>query len=267
MSLTPHPLAASLLATALALWASPLFARPLAPPPVTGTEGEEIACEGGVIVDDGSAETGYGWVPSVIEGEFVQQFHTSQFPTRKLESVCVCWIRTQPDTEINFEVIFYGDDDGMPASSPYAVVPASATVEPQGIVGTFSEIDVRGVKLPVGRSYIGARWDASVDRFFFVCTDTSEETAVVNVFFRDDRSEGIWTSVLESSDPIFNEHRALMVRARSSFETVVDVPALGASGLVFLAALLAVSGALAARRQSQCNATIGSRSAARRAGR
>lgn len=229
-----------------ALLSCQLAAQPLAPPPgaipAAATEGGEVACEGGVIVDDGSAETGYGWVPSVIEGEYVQRFHTHQFPTRRLETVCICWIRTQPDTEIDFEVIFYEDVDGEPAATPYAAVPASASVPPQGIVGTFTEVDVTGVRLPVGPSYVGARWDASADRFFFVCTDTSAATPTVEVFFRDDRSEGVWTSVLQSPDPIFTNHRALMVRARSSLETAIDVPSLGAAGLAILVTSIAAAG-------------------------
>ena len=270
MSLRHRPFVSVFLGAVLATSVAPLLAQPLAPSPDTpaaGTAGEGIACEGGVIVDDGSAETGYGWVPSVIEGEYVQRFHTQQFPTRQLESVCICWIRTQPDTEIDFEVIFYEDVDGMPANAPYAVVPANGTVTAQGIVGEFTEVDVTGVQLPVGPSYIGARWDPSADRFFFVCTDTSEDTAQVNVFFRDDRSEGIWTSVLDSVDPIFMNHRALMVRARASLETAIDIPTVGEAGLIILALLLATAGAMASRIPAQRRAKVRARRTTRRVGR
>ena len=241
--------------TATVTFGSALSAQPLAPTgsPAAGpgTESETEACEDGVVLDDGSAETGYGWVPSVIEGEYVQRFHTSQFPTRNLEAVCICWIRTQTDDVIDFEIIFYEDVDGRPAFLPYAAVPASATVEPVGITETFVEVDVTGVTLPVGPSFIGARWNASVDQFFFICTDENEQTPAVDVFFRDDRSEGLWTSVFETADPIFDQHRSILVRARSSLETPVDVPALGAGGLALLASLVAACGLgrLIGRRQ------------------
>ncbi len=221
-----------------------LLAQPMAPTSQRAEAQGEDACngtveDGYVVLDDGTAETGYGWVPSVIEGEFVQRFSTSLFLTRNLESVCVCWIRTNDnDTLIDFEVVFYDDVGGMPASSPYAIVPADAMVEPMGIAETFTEVDVIGVRIPVGPSYIGVRWDASLDQFFFVCADHSESTEPVEVFFRDDRSEGEWTSVFETIDPIFRNHRSMMVRGRSSFITAIDVPTLGAGGLVVLGILL-----------------------------
>ncbi len=230
--------------------------QPMAPEPGRGAGGDP-ACEGGVVVDDGSAETGYGWVPSVIEGEFVQEFDADEFSSRRLQSVCICWIRTRPDTTIDFEIIFYRQvidpDDGspIPAAEPYAAVPASADVTPLGIAESFFEVDVGGVVVPGGRSYIGARWDASQDQFFFVCTDTSEDTDPVEVFFRDDRAEGEWTSVFESIDPIFDEHRALMVRVLPGPLAAIDVPALGAAGLTVLALALAGAASAVLRRRPQ----------------
>ncbi len=235
---------------------SPESARTLSQPggagPRSRTEGsasrggDPAACDGGVVVDDGSAETGYGWVPSVIEGEFVQEFDAAAFSSHRLDSVCLCWIRTRPDTEIDFEIVFYRqvvDPDNatrlLPAAEPYAVFPGSADVVPKGIAESFFEVDVRGVVIPAGASYIGARWDPSTDQFFFVCTDTSDDTPPVEVFFRDDRAEGEWTSVFESNDPIFDDHRAIMVRALPGPLVAVDVPALGMSGLALMAAALA----------------------------
>ena len=242
------------LLAAVSVWATlSLSAQPLAPtesaPAATRGSGGEDPCPDCVILDDGSAETGYGWVPSVVEGEYVQRIHTSLFPTRDLDSVCICWLRTQADSTIDFEVIFYEDIDGVPAPSPYAAVPASASIDPIGVTETFVEVDVSGVRLPVGPSYVGARWDPSVDSFFFICTDTSEDTPPVNVFFRDDRSEGgLWTSVFESADPIFSAHRSIMLRVCSSLETAIDIPAVGAGGLVILLLLVAGLGVRALAR-------------------
>ncbi|MEM7582424.1 MAG: IPTL-CTERM sorting domain-containing protein [Acidobacteriota bacterium] len=235
--------------------ATPADAQPLAPPAIYTDGPPQEACvgsveDGNVVLDDGSAETGYGWVPSVIEGEYVQRFSSSIFPTRVLESICVCWLRTRMDSAIDFEVVFYENDGGIPASTPYAVVPGSAEVEPQGIAETFTEVDVSGIGIPVGPSYIGVRWDASADQFFFVCADKSEGTEPVEFFFRDDRAEGEWTSVFDALDPIFEDHRALMIRGRSSFVTALDVPALGAGGLVALAVLLLGVGLRRLRRRN-----------------
>ncbi len=118
-----------------------------------------------------------------------------------------------------------------------------------GITESFFEVDVTGVDIPVGRSFIGARWDASVDQFFFVCTDTSDGTEPVNAFFRDDRTpDGIWTSVLETTDPIFDEHRAMMIRVRAKPAVPVEIPALGGLGLALLTAALAAAALAILRR-------------------
>ncbi|MCP3958823.1 MAG: hypothetical protein GY719_13300 [bacterium] len=240
--LVPLPI----LAIVLALCAVSATAQPLAPSPdfenprgAKPGRGDD-ACAGGVIVDDGTAETGYGWVPSVIRGEYLQQFHTVMFPTRALETVCICWLRTRPDSSLDFDLTFYDSIDGRPAQEPYAVVPASVEVTPVGITESFFEVDVTGVDIPVGRSFIGARWDASVDQFFFVCADSSDETEPVNVFFRDEQTpDGIWTSVFETPDTVFENHKAVMIRATSDLRAPIDIPALGVAGLVLLAVILA----------------------------
>ncbi len=229
---------------------------PSASLPADSGDGEDPAeCAGGVVVDDGSAETGYGWVPSVVEGEYVQEFDASLFTSRRLRSVCICWMRTRPDSDVDFEIVFYrqvidpeDEERLVPADEPYAVRPASADVAPKGITESFFEVDVSGVVMPAGPSYVGARWDASRDQYFFVCVDNSEATSPVEVFFRDDRSEGEWTSVFETTDPIFQDHRAMMIRVLPGPAVVVDVPALGASGLATLAAALALAALVMRRR-------------------
>jgi len=238
-----------LIACPAALSAQP--AAPDATPPAAGAtaRGTGADCADGLALDDGVPETGYGWVPSVPDGEYVQRFLSRQLPNRRLESVCVCWLRTRDDADVDFEVVFYADAGGQPAAEPYAAVPASANVTPVGIVGAFFEVDVTGVSLPRGASYVGARWDPSSDPFFFLCTDTSDGTEPVEVFYRDELAEGVWTSVFESNDPIFDAHRALMIRVRSGTETAIDVPALGAGGLALLGIVLATIAILALGRR------------------
>ena len=245
-----------LIAALLAACAAAVPGQPLAPDPAVRTEGGGgAACADGVVSDDGSAETGYGWVPSVIEGEYVQEFFSGRFASRRLESVCICWLRTQPDATVDFEIVFYAeeviDGEAGPASAPYAAVAASAEVVPVGITESFFEVDVTGIVIPPGRSFIGARWDASSDQFFFICADHDGPGPPVEAFFRDDRSEGEWTSVFETVDPIFDGHRAMLIRARSFPAVPVEVPALGVSGLVLLAAAMAVLALAAVRRRSR----------------
>ena len=93
------------------------------------------------------------------------------------------------------------------------------------------------------------RWNPSADRFFFVCADTTPEAPRVNLFFRDDRASG-WDNAFETSDPIFLDHRAVLVRARSRTRSLVDVPALGAAGLAALVILLGLAGWRLSRQRS-----------------
>jgi hypothetical protein len=176
-------------------------------------------CAGGVVKDDGSVETGYGFVPQAVDGVYLQEFNSNEFRNRAIETVCVCWLKTRLGSEIDFEVVFYEDAGGVPASIPYASVPGTAVDVPNSVqaAGAFWEVDVSGVTLPPGKSYIGARWDPSQGKFLFICTDQSEETPLANVFFKEDLATS-WTHVSNSKDPMFRGHRAILVRARAMNE-------------------------------------------------
>jgi hypothetical protein len=240
---------ALLIFSALSAQAQPLVA------PVTaefsGSGGNlPTACAEGVVKDDSTVETGWGWVPSVIEGQYVQEYHSSEFALRQLDKVCICWLRTRDDADIDFDVVLYEDVDGQPAATPYAVFPTRATDVPLGIVGEFTEIDLGGARIPQGTFYIGARWNANVDQFFFVCGDTTPTTPRQEVWFIDDRSEGEWGSSETTEDPLFIPHRAILVRPVGGLEGVIDVPALSFLGLITLAGALSVAGLLLLFRRS-----------------
>jgi len=206
------------------------------------------ACTDGVVLDDGEPETGYGWVPSVIEGIYVQELRVADLPSRRLQTVCICWMRTRADDSLDFDVVIYPEVDGAPALEPAVVVPASIQNVPQALDGAFAEVQLPGDGVMVGsdRVYVGARWNASVDQFFFVCADRSESTPVVNGFFIDDRADE-WESVLETPDPIFAPHRAMMIRAVAAAEDGFGVPAAGAAGMAVLALVLAAAAVLRLR--------------------
>lgn len=199
-----------------------------APPPPAGLpasepepeepapEAEETACAGGAIKDDGSVETGYGYVPSAKMGVYVQEIDSSDLPSRELSEVCVCWLRSRPDDDLDFEVVFYPDQGGRPTRVPYAKVRSTATEVPNGVAdaGRFYSVDVSGVTLAEGKSYVGVHWNPSASTFFYVCTDTSEETPYTTVFSAEDRAPA-WANIKNSLDPIFKPHRAIMVRVKS----------------------------------------------------
>lgn len=184
-------------------------------------------CEGelGVIKDDGQLETGYGYVPSASNGIYLQEYDAAEFKNRALDHVCVCWLHKRSDTAIDFEVVFYAKKEGRPAEEPYASRPGHAEEVPLGKEsgGMFYDVDVSGVELVPGTSYIGVRWNPSVDPFFFVCADHGPDSKVTPGYQRDDRAPN-WLSVLGSPDPIFSKHKAMMLRAVSLPEPPLALP-------------------------------------------
>jgi hypothetical protein len=209
-----------------------------------------IDCADGVVKDDGSLESGYGWVPSAVDGRYIQEFQLAEFRSRKIEEVCVCWTRTRLDDSVNFTVELYRDVQGRPSPRPEASVQAEASFVPVFPDGGFYSIDVSQVDMlaPTGTFYVGVKWNPSEDQFFFVCVDRSTTTEIVDGWFIDDRAD-YWTSVLETSDPIFIPHRAMMIRARAAEGYFPLVPTLGTWGLIIMIAGIFAVGALIIRRQ------------------
>lgn len=208
-------------------------------------------CEDGVVKEDGGPETGWGFVPSVEMGIYVQRFEPSDLVDRDLEKVCLCWLRTRPDADIDFDLVLFGHDaeENRPENEPIASLPVVAEGVPEGLGGKFYCYDVAraGFRAPVEPYYLGARWNASDNEFFFLCADTNPATPIVDTFFSFENGED-WESVLVSDDPIFKVHRATMVR----FVTATgpsDIPTLGTLGLICAAGLLLVGGLWILRRK------------------
>ena len=177
----------------------------------------EVAnCVGGAVKDDGTVETGYGFVPQSTDGVYVQKFDRSEFASPEIDKVCVCFLKTKHVRDIEYDVVFFQDAGGVPAQQPYARVPAAAFGLPESVAsaGQFFEVDVPDVRLPEGPSYIGVQWDPNRFKFLFVCTNTSEETPKTPVFFRDD-VKPVWQDVFNARDPIFRNHHSILLRARA----------------------------------------------------
>ncbi len=204
-------------------------------------------CEDGLVLDDGTAETAYGWVPSAIWGEYVQTFPVGSLVSSHVDSVCVCWTRTRADDSLDFEIVVYSGSEYSPGRTELFSFPASVAAVPEWPDGAFVEVQAppEAPPLNAGFHHIGVRWNPSADQFFFVCADQSPADTPAGGFFRDDRAQGEWGSVLETSDPIFADHRAMMVRVRA--HQVPWIPTVGPAGLVVLVLLLAISGWVALR--------------------
>ncbi|MCD4750888.1 MAG: hypothetical protein K8R59_16055 [Thermoanaerobaculales bacterium] len=204
-------------------------------------------CEDGLVIDDGTAETAYGWVPSAVWGEYLQTFPVAKLSSSRLDSVCVCWTRTRADDTLDFEVVVYSGSQWLPGRAEVYSFPASATAIPEWPDGVFVEVTapLDAPDFNIGFHHIGVRWNPSIDQMFFLCADQSPTDTPVGGFFRDDRAEGEWGSVLDTSDPMFADHRAMMVRVRA--HRVPWIPTVGPVGLVALALLVGISGWVALR--------------------
>ncbi|MEM6794887.1 MAG: hypothetical protein AAF725_12985 [Acidobacteriota bacterium] len=222
---------------------------PLIPAAQRGDEpgGSQTCDEDGVVLDDGTAERGFGWVPSAIEGIYVQEYSGSLVPIRGIDSVCVCFQRSQNDDDINFDVVFYGDAGGVPEEMPFAAIPGFLDNVDMNSRENFVRVSTEGVEIPAGTFYVGVRWNPSVDQSFFVCDDQSEETAPVNIFFRDDRARG-WDNAFDTIDPIFLGHRALLFRPVGTDRIDVEIPTASEGALALLAGLIALAGLVTLRR-------------------
>ena len=238
-------------AVAFVMLVGPVSAQVLGPGMLAeGVAAQNDDCSHGVVKDDGTLETGYGWVPSVVDGRYVQRFTYAELDSRKLEEVCVCWTRTGGDDEITFRVHLYRDSGGAPLLTPEASLEAVAVGVPEFPEGAFVSVDVSDadMRIPTDVSYIGVEWNPSDDTFFFVCADHSDPTPVTDGFFMDDRAGG-WTSVLDTSDPIFAGHRAMMIRAVGVEGYQFLIPTLGTTGIIVMVVGMAFAASLLLRKK------------------
>lgn len=172
------------------------------------------ACAKGVVQDDGTVETGYGFVPSSTEGIYVQELTPAALGQPYLDSACVCWLKTRGEHDIDFEVVVYESQNGRPSETPLYSVAARADSVAKSVAeaGAFVQVDLGRLPVPEGPFFLGVRWSPKEEAFLFVCVDQSAETEKTRVFFRESAVPK-WVAVTESRDPIFLPHRAIMVRA------------------------------------------------------
>ena len=135
-----------------------------------------------------------------------------------------------------------------PTFEPTQTISVTATEVPDFPAGRFYSYDVGRFDVPFGLYGLGVTWDASADQFFFVCAEQDTPTPFTEVYFIDDRAEN-WGSASTSSDPIFVDHRATLVRAVEDRTTSIEIPTLGKSALAVLVLLLAAVGWLLSTRR------------------
>ncbi|MEM6793277.1 MAG: hypothetical protein AAF725_04815 [Acidobacteriota bacterium] len=192
-------------------------ARARAAPDEAERQRQRQACEDGVRFDDGAFDRGYGFVPSAKWGIYAQRFNSSLFPNREIKRVCVC-LQSRSRGDLDFEVVFYKDENGRPAATPFESRPGRALAVPLKTdpdAGKFYATRTPGVTVPEGPFYIGIWWNPSEDRDFFICADHSPETPRTPGFQREDRAKS-WDDLLNTRDSAFAPHQALMIRATAA---------------------------------------------------
>lgn len=183
------------------------------------------ACAGGHIVEDGIVDKGFSFVSTAKWGMYVQEVQSEDFPSRHLQEICACWFQKPGGGKADFEVVFFTAEGSRPNMEPYATVQATAKELGEGKRDArWHAVDVSGVSLPEGTSYIGVRWKPTKEPRLFVCSDQSAETPRRKAFFGEDRSRG-WVDLEVTADPIFIPHRALMLRTVAHPEGYEPPPA------------------------------------------
>ncbi len=162
--------------------------------------------------DDGTVETGFGFVPTQASGTYVQVFENRSEDPVTIREVCACFIKSRGEQEVDFDIVAYRATESGPSAIPFYVAKGQGSVAARrsADAGDFLTTPTELV-LPPGRSYVGVRWDPSANRFLHVCADSSEAVESSQVYYRDGASKG-WTETTASRDPIFRNNRAIFVR-------------------------------------------------------
>lgn len=171
-------------------------------------------CAKGVILDDGTVEGGLGYFTNLELGEIVQRFESPKLSAKNVKQVCVGLFSNEAQTMI-FEVVFYRDENGRPAATPFAAVAAESGAMPRKMAeaGRFYSVDISDVTLPEGPSFIGVRWNPKLAARAFVALDKSEGEGrtPVPTFHRDTQSKG-WDDLLTSKDFIYKGYQSALIR-------------------------------------------------------
>jgi len=130
-------------------------------------------CSDGTAHDDGSFETGVGWQPFASTGEYVMRIDPPAAPA-PLESVCICWQRTDADSQVFFDINVWAADGANGA--PGTLLGSLTTVSASSVTSTakFYRYNLSSLNITApGPIYVGPRWAPNDDQGFFVCMDSN----------------------------------------------------------------------------------------------
>ncbi|HEY2292804.1 MAG TPA: hypothetical protein VGM86_19045 [Thermoanaerobaculia bacterium] len=138
---------------------------------------KDDACSGGIIIDDGSFEDGYGFNEFLLLGSIAQAV---DLPAGKssLDGVCICWAQVPdnfltPDLLLTATIgVWKADGPGGAPGTLLTSFPASFANVP--LAGAFYHVQVpSGFKVSgPARVFVGPTWSPLLENSsFFVCAD------------------------------------------------------------------------------------------------
>lgn len=202
------------MSTVLAQQAELNSAGPIQPFNVTAPAGTPCASStpGIIIHDDGQAENGYGWQPTVTDGRFVEKFTPTSYPAT-FSSVCFSLITNAGVTTMPFDIVVYAAD-GAGGSPGTVLGTKSVTGNVTAISGvpftpTFQSFDISDLALNVtsGNIFIGLKWAPSSVGGVFISADQSSGTPIEGGYSWS--NTGPWQTTQTGQA----NYRALMIRA------------------------------------------------------
>lgn len=191
-----------------------ILLSPMKPFKVLAPQGAgcDVSTPGIIVHDDGEAENGYGWQPTVTDGRFMELFTPAAYPAT-FSSVCFSWITNAGITSVDFDIVVYADDVGGGPGTELGRQSVTGDVIAIGGVPftpTFQAFDISGMGLNIasGNVFIGAEWAPSVEGGgIFIGADESLSTPINGGYSWS--NDGPWGPTQDGQP----NYRALTIRA------------------------------------------------------
>ena len=181
-------------------------------------EGEGSAaedCVGGLGLDDGIPSGGFGFNNSRLFAIAVNRVTPPAYPY-DLNEVCVNLIAGGIDTTLNYDVVVFNDNGGVPGTLLGSV--PGQSLELTNAPGFYStDVSAANIQLTSGDYYIGIQYSPLADNNINIYLDSSAEEAPIS-YVQTNASPGVWIPV-NGGDGLFGE---LMIRAKGTYTIVPE---------------------------------------------
>ena len=172
-------------------------------------------CAGGLGTDDGVPSGGLGFNNSNLFALAVNRMTPPGYPYT-LSEVCVNLIAGGINTSLNYDVVVFNDNGGVPGSLLANVPGQSLTLT--GAPDFYStDVSAANIQLTSGDYYIGIQYSPQANNDVNFYMDSSNEIAPVS-YTQSSGNLGVWSSV-SGGDGVFGE---LMIRAKGSYTLVPE---------------------------------------------